>query len=246
MRILAQICRRLGIAAAVQDHGIVFPDDSGDVPMSGAGKGGAEAGAREGAHPAAELFLLCWNSDYAYVRGLSCPAFHVIRDPRDIIVSAYFSHLHSHDDANWPRLRAFRPFLRGLDETQGLFAEMEFCALFLHHMLSWDYANPAIAELRFEDLIADPPARFGAALAHLGLVPARLPAAELAAILEANSFERLTGRRTGEEDVRRHFRKGVPGDWKNHFTPAHVARFKALYNPLLLKTGYETSDDWRL
>src|SRR5580700_2887646 len=44
------------------------------------------------------------NADYTFVRGVKLKGFHVVRDPRDLIVSAYFSHLYSHPDQNWPRL----------------------------------------------------------------------------------------------------------------------------------------------
>jgi hypothetical protein len=53
------------------------------------------------------------NADINFTRDLDVRGFHVVRDPRDVIVSAYFSHLHSHSDANWPRLRHFRPYLIG-------------------------------------------------------------------------------------------------------------------------------------
>jgi hypothetical protein len=52
------------------------------------------------------------------------------------------------------------------------------------------------------------------------------------------------GRAPGEEDVTSHYRKGVPGDWKLHFGPAHIDYFKQHYNDLLLKLGYEQSPDW--
>lgn len=52
------------------------------------------------------------------------------------------------------------------------------------------------------------------------------------------------GRKKGQENVKNHFRKGVPGDWRNQFTEAHIAKFKSEFNPLLLKLGYETDPGW--
>ena len=46
------------------------------------------------------------NANYDYVEGQNLIGFHVVRDPRDIIVSGYFSHLWSHPDDTWPALRA--------------------------------------------------------------------------------------------------------------------------------------------
>jgi len=43
-----------------------------------------------------------------------------------------------------------------------------------------------------------------------------------------------------------HYRLGVPGDWRKHFEPVHIEYFKKLYNPLLLKLGYESDEGWSL
>ncbi len=59
------------------------------------------------------------------------------------------------------------------------------------------------------------------------------------------SFERLSGgREPGEEDAKSHYRKGIHGDWRNHFTPAITGRFKALYGELLVMGGYEKNVNW--
>ncbi|MDZ7673816.1 MAG: sulfotransferase domain-containing protein [Acidimicrobiales bacterium] len=47
----------------------------------------------------------------------------------------------------------------------------------------------------------------------------------------------------GEEDVTSHLRKGVAGDWVNHFDAEHIEYFKAHYGDLL-QFHYETSNDW--
>jgi hypothetical protein len=186
------------------------------------------------------------NADINFVRPVKdLLGFHVVRDPRDVIVSAYFSHYYSHPDEYWPRLRHYRPYLRSLAKRDGLLAEMEFNALFLAHMLMWDYTNPRILELRFEDMITDRAMYFERAFRHLGVVPVQLSVDALTEIVEKYSFERLSGgRRAGSEDLTSHYRRGVPGDWRSHFQPCHVEYFKQLYNPLLLKLGYETREDW--
>lgn len=40
------------------------------------------------------------------------------------------------------------------------------------------------------------------------------------------------------------FRRGVIGDWANHFSPEHKQLFKALAGPLLIELGYEKNMDW--
>lgn len=47
------------------------------------------------------------NAEWEQVEALGdVPAFHVIRDPKDIWVSAYFSHLGPHPTDGWPELAA--------------------------------------------------------------------------------------------------------------------------------------------
>jgi tetratricopeptide (TPR) repeat protein len=146
--------------------------------------------------------------------------------------------------ADWPRLRHYRTYLRGLSKRDGLLAEMEF-APHLSHMLIWDYANPDILELRFEDLIADEVNGFVKIFAFLGLLPHKVTLEQVQAITGKYSFRNLSqGRPAGQEDPYSHFRKGQAGDWRNHFEPMHIDYFKKLYNPLLLKLGYEIDEDW--
>jgi hypothetical protein len=72
-----------------------------------------------------------------------------------------------------------------------------------------------------------------------------IPASAISAVLERKSFARLAGgRKKGQEDVNSHYRKGTPGDWKNHFSAEHIRQFKDQYGDLLIKLGYESSPDW--
>jgi len=75
--------------------------------------------------------------------------------------------------------------------------------------------------------------------------PARLPAERVLGIVWENDFATKTnGRAPGREDPKSHYRKGAAGDWRNHFSPHHIARFKAQYGDLLVKLGYETDHEW--
>lgn len=59
---------------------------------------------------------------------LDHPCIHVVRDPRDILVSAYYSHLKSHPVSGWPELIEIRNELNSLDLAQGLARELELLA----------------------------------------------------------------------------------------------------------------------
>jgi hypothetical protein len=98
---------------------------------------------------------------------------HVIRDPRDILVSGYFSHMNSHpevvDGVPWDDLPPHRRRLREVSEDEGLLAEMEFIAPYIDSMSTWHYEQPGILELRMEDLIGDPLTAWRPIFAHLQL-----------------------------------------------------------------------------
>jgi hypothetical protein len=53
-------------------------------------------------------------------------------------------------------------------------------------------------------------------------------------------------RNLGDEKRNVHARKGLPGDWKNHFTKKHVAKFKRLFGDVLVTLGYEKDQDWEV
>jgi hypothetical protein len=40
------------------------------------------------------------------------------------------------------------------------------------------------------------------------------------------------------------YRKGIIGDWKNHFTEAHRCAFKEVAGDILIRLGYEENSDW--
>jgi len=175
-------------------------------------------------------------------------ATHIVRDPRDIAVSRYFYHRWC--DEPWcrkPRDRlggkSVQDHLNAVPKNEGLAFEIKSCHSTIERMLAWDYTNPRVLELRFEGLIADPRSGFRFIFQHYGLPPRTLDRAM--AVVEDWSFERLSGgRQRGTEDRQQHNRKGVAGDWKEHFTPAHRALFKERYPGALQALGYESGDDW--
>ncbi|MEP7357845.1 MAG: sulfotransferase domain-containing protein [Anaerolineales bacterium] len=218
------------------------------------------------------------NAKIEYVRPLThFRAFHVIRDPRDILVSAYHSHLHSHATASWPQLASHRERLASVSKDEGLRIEMGFSAWELEDLAAWDYALPNVIEMKMEDLIVNPYDRLLEAFEFLGLVEnqslsasrewlaasskllrvgtrgalppvskqTRLSVPGFLNIVYNNRFAaKAGGRQPGTEDVYSHYRKGVAGDWVNHFSPENRALFKTNFGGLLQKLGYEPSNNW--
>lgn len=57
--------------------------------------------------------------------------------------------------------------------------------------------------------------------------------------MNRTSFRAISGREEGDEDPASPLRKGVIGDWRNHFSPRTIARFNEKYGALLEEFGYE-------
>ena len=83
-------------------------------------------------------------------------AFHLIRDPRDVCVSAYYSHLYSHATDVWPELAPHRKQLQALTKERGLFLELQCRSEHFRMMQDWNYDLPNVFEIKMEDLIQNP------------------------------------------------------------------------------------------
>lgn len=113
----------------------------------------------------------CPTADWTQVEALlPLKGVHVIRDPRDIIVSAYFSHRNSHPIENLPHLAAHRKRLKAVEKDEGLFLEMEFSAQEMEDLYDWNYGHPDILEMKMEELTAQPYAGFLKIFDFLGLL----------------------------------------------------------------------------
>ena len=234
-------------------------------------------------------FLAYINTTTEYTGDLKVyRAFHVVRDPRDIVVSAYFSHKKSLNAPTWKELNDLRTKLQTLSKEEGLFFELEYLGKQFAEMAAWDYNQPHILEVKMEELSADPLNGFTRILeflemfdaeertgirrlmhdarlkmnrlnhrgrrympANLPMFPVprrpvhRIPYSAIAQITDRLSFDRLAGgRKKGQENVNSHYRKGVHGDWKNHFNDDHIRYFKEHYNDLLIQLGYEKDENW--
>lgn len=211
------------------------------------------------------------NARQQFLDGLDdCRGFHVIRDPRDILVSAYFSHLNSHPTDGWSALEEHRQRLQTCSEEEGLTLELEFIEDVFSALAEWRYDRPEMLELKMENLVVNASEGIVDVFVHLGLVdPEELPldrqlqraadrgAGHLAA--EARRVERFEllsivydhrfakkagGRAVGQEDQKSHYRRGQAGDWRNHFTPPLAAAFAERYGDLLLRLEYEQDERW--
>jgi len=97
-------------------------------------------------------------------------------------------------------------------------------------------------ELRYEDLLANTIGEFRRVASHFSLDTSP---SMIENIVEEHSFESMSdGRTRGEQDSDSFVRKGVAGDWKQHFTPDLKDRFKKHAGQVLVDFGYETNQSW--
>ena len=166
----------------------------------------------------------------------------IIRDLRDTLVSWYFSTRNTHGPMG--PIEKKRWFLRRADEEQGLLYMLEFslhAAAYIQR--TWFEAGEPV--MRLEDFMRDPAAAFGRLFRQHWRMD--VPQDTLEQLVSKHSFARYSGgREAGQEDRTSFYRKGARGDWRNHFTPKVLERFKARYNDLLMVGGYEKGDSWGL
>ena len=103
-----------------------------------------------------------------------------------------------------------------------------------------DLFKDRFIDLRYEELLADP---YGVVRVFqmLGVSTVK---ETIEHCIESNRFERKTGRKPGEADSKSFVRKGVAGDWKNHFRDEDRALFKEVAGEALIALGYAEDMDW--
>ncbi len=96
-------------------------------------------------------------------------------------------------------------------------------------------------EVRYEDLLNDP-WKVREVFAFLGVSTGEKLIKDC---IERNTFEKQAGgRKPGESDPTHPSRKGIAGDWRNHFTEDNVRVFKEVAGRELKALGYESDDAW--
>jgi hypothetical protein len=166
----------------------------------------------------------------------------VSRDPRDTIIS----HVFYATELN-PK-HQLRPYYRDvlktmeerIDATIHGINDGEYrlgnVAVKYRAYLPW-FEHPEVLCLRFEDLVLDRNAsiaRILDLLAAHGFTPR---------VSRDEAIQKLAGsiqpKRSGT------FRKGQPGNWREHFTAANIRHFKEKTGDLLIQMGYEKNRDWK-
>jgi hypothetical protein len=193
--------------------------------------------------------LFCYDSDFGdhapVLDRTDVKIVHLIRDPRDVVISAMHYHkasreswLHEpipgHDNLTYQRALQQLPTRFG----QYIFEMENSSASTLRDMAAWHYGRANCFEARYEDLRQDSTFAYWRRItAFLGL-----DAAEQA----------LADRRFWQNSLfgglatlgNRHVRSGTVAQWRREFTPALGNVFLERFPGLLEVLRYETGDAW--
>ncbi len=179
------------------------------------------------------------------VKELGFKQILLLRDPRDVVVSNMFfikrepwlrhhkyyaEVLRSDEERIMATILGFRSD-HAIDRPRASIREI------FEGYAPW-LDDPSTLVVRFEDLIG----RRGGGASEW----------QLAEIKRIGDFvERPLSREQAQRIVRKMYskggltyRKGIVGDWQNHFTEDHQRAFKEIAGDILIKLGYETDTDW--
>jgi len=191
-----------------------------------------------------------YHGHYLDVGG-SGPTVVVWRDPRDIMVSWYY-HTQFPSDRNHPafvgQYRAALGFADVDDIRSNLprFIDFNFRTplsprfSFNDFFAAW-HGRHDVAHSRYEDLHATPAAELARVAGELGF---EAPADRVAAIVERYSFSKQARRAPGTENTSSYLRKGIVGDWRNHFSTEARQVLADHLGDRLIRLGYEDNDEW--
>ncbi len=172
----------------------------------------------------------------AYCRGADQPplfsaraaagAVYLIRNPLDVVVS-YAHHMSRSIDAtlDWMHNHTAIHGVHGADIATML---PQFMGSWSRHVTSWlEQKRIPLHVTRYEDLLADAPAAFGAIIRFAGLSH---DDARLARAIRYADFDRLRAQeqQSGFDErpsrMRRFFRAGIAGAWRNTLNPTQVLK----------------------
>lgn len=165
----------------------------------------------------------------------------VYRDPRDMIISHVFYATQMHKGHGMHRYynetlhtmeQRIDAAIQGVDEPG---SELSPILSKYEGYLGW-LEQPSVLCLRFEDLILDRQKALNQLLDYLNTLGFRslYPRTREIDVLQ----QAIAPKKSGT------FRKGQPGNWREHFSPANIAFFKEQTGDLLVRLGYEINLDW--
>ena len=188
------------------------------------------------------------HGHYLYSPKIEKPVV-VIRDVRDVVVSQYFRYFipNGRNDYLVQKIRAKVPFDDYDDIQNNLSVFIRY--LFEKNITKFTWSQFVRSWIDKEAIFTSYEAFKADAVDELirlvKLLDDRvLPIQRAASIVEKYSFEKVSGRKAGEEDRSSFYRKGIVGDWKNYFDERSKELIKKYAGEELIMLGYERDLQW--
>jgi hypothetical protein len=177
----------------------------------------------------------------------SCKILHMIRDPRDIIISGMHYHLKSTEaQLHIPRKDfgglTYQQKLNSLDTVKERYLFELANSPGVKQMKIWGHPRPNCFECKYEDLIQDTEMNlFSQIASYLGFLPDELP--ECRRIFWNNS---LFGGKADEKarGTSLHLRSGEARQWQSVFDQELGTAFVQTFGDMLIRFGYEPDNSW--
>jgi hypothetical protein len=168
-------------------------------------------------------------------------ALVVLRDPRDIVVSLVYSMSFSHSPS--PVTNLLRGPVSEASPANRIKLGMYLLAQWSEYLRTWKDARhyPNVFCTRYERLLTDLAGELRRLFAFLEW---NIPDLVVQQVAEDNAFAARSGRAAGDENAYSHRRKGIAGDWKNHFEQSLGKLFEETFPGLLTDLGYEINREW--
>jgi hypothetical protein len=151
---------------------------------------------------------------------------HLVRDGRDVIVSRWFF------DKDF---MVKNGITTSFDKDFDSYVE-ETATDWSQYVTAWS-ATPVVS-LRYEDFLAAPDTALGKAIERLTGV--EMPASVLRYAVEAHTKKRFAESLGKTFRHNTFVRRGVAGDWENHFSPKNLDSFRAIAKDAMELLGYAT------
>lgn len=184
--------------------------------------------------------------------------FYLYRDGRDVCTSMYFFCIRALHQEN----KGMRNYYRGklpATAVQDWTAESawqhmpEFISVWAtnpmgcritwaDHVRQWAFDRPHVVTLSYEALRSDCLSTLEAVIpVHSGKT---INGPRLSKVIEENSFSKQSGRQPGQADNQSFMRKGIVGDWQNHFTLEAGMVFDQHCGEVLQRLNYVSDRNW--
>lgn len=174
------------------------------------------------------------------------------RDGRDVLVSQYYHSLFYNDKGNKRGVKITRrsvPFTDYEDIFKNLPEFIEYTYKQKGNLgFSWaDFYNvwgnrSNVIHVKYEKLRAETAGELKRIIFTLS--EKKLSSERATEIADNFSFEKQSGRKPGQENLKSFMRKGVVGDWKNYFSPDAKQLFDKYAGEALIGLGYEKDHSW--